>query len=133
MSDLTTNLNDTIVSAVKAQISASVLEALSGDQAFARMIETALSRPVKVPKKQGYGDDMIPYVNHVLEETVRSATHDAVKQLVTEMEPQLRDAVKKALRRNLDPIADSMVGKVSEAVGRTYGIKVDMHLQWPSD
>lgn len=125
------DLNDVITSAVKARVEASVLEALSGDEFFGKFITNALAAPVEIPDPdRGYGKIRVPYVTYVLEETVRSAVMSATKRLVAEQAELIEEAVRKELRRSASDLAKQLVGSMSDAADRAYGIKVE--LQYPS-
>lgn len=130
--DLAGNLNDTIASAVKAQISAAVLAALSGDEVMGRMVETALLRPVEIKDGNSYRSVTMPYGQKVIEDAIQEATKLAVAEHMAEILPELKAALKKAIRRNLDPIAEALTNDIVAQSGKTYGVKVDLHMRWPN-
>lgn len=127
----TPDLNDIITSAVHARVEASVLEALSGDHTFGKMVTAALQRPVEIPDPdRGYGKVRVPYVTHLLETTIRTAVADAVKRMVDESHEELEEAVREELKRSRGKIAEQLVSQVSQVAQSARGIKVE--LQYPS-
>lgn len=129
MTDPTGDLNNVITSAVNARIETAVLEALSGDQFFGRLVAVALQREISVRDSSGYRDRKTTFLAHVLESTIRQATEDAARRLVLEQADDIEEAVRKELRRSSSEIAKQLVGAVTEKAKETYGIKVE--LQFP--
>lgn len=124
------DLNETIVSAVKARIEAELLSALSGDEAFAPLVAAALQQPVKV-SNDSYRNETEPYLTHVLRLTIQQATKEAVAKLVTEEIGSIEDAVRKALRRDVAQIANTLSQSLVDSAAKGYGVNVELSLRLP--
>lgn len=124
------DLNQTITSAVNARIEAQVLAAMSGDEVLGQMVASALNQPVKVTK-DSFSRDTEPYVTHLLRQVIQDATHLAVTRLVAEERDMIEEEIRKALRRDVKRISESLTNSLVDAADRGYGIKVDLSLQMP--
>jgi hypothetical protein len=122
------DLNDVIVSAVNARVETAVLEALSGDEFFGRMVAATLAQKIEVPDG-GYSRRKTTFLAHTLETVIQQAVQDATKRLVTEEAAAIEEAVRKELRRSSGDLAKQLVGSMSDAAEKVYGIKVE--LQYP--
>lgn len=130
MSAPTGDLNDVIVSAVNARIETAVLEALSGDEFFGRMVTATLQKTVEV-KDSSYRTRTTTFLSHVLETVVQKAVQEATRRLVAEQTDAIEDAVRKELRKSSADIAKQLVGSMSKAAESAYGVRVE--LQFPSN
>lgn len=119
------DLNVVITQAVQARIEASVLEALSSDETFARFVTAALQEPIDV--KGSYGRQKTTYMAEVVGEAIKQAAKEAVARVMAEMQPQIEDEVRKALRRDLKGLAAALVGSVTDAVAKPYGVTVTLN------
>ena len=126
MSDLNGDLNATIVNAVNARVEAHVLAALAGDEVIGKMITAALQRQVEVPKADGYGKDRKPFMSHVIEQAIRQATENAVKQYIADEQETLVNEVRKHLRKAAPEFAETMVGQLVKTASSGYGIQVSL-------
>lgn len=124
--DPTPDLNDVIASAVSARVEAQVLAALSDSDTFNVMVMAALQQPVEIPDGTSYGKKRVPYLNNVLQTAIRERTKAVVAESVEEHAEAIKVEVRKALRKSIGVMADSLVdGFVAGASGRYPSIKVE--------
>lgn len=119
------DLNEVIVSAVGARVEAQVLAALSDSDTFNVMVMAALQQPVEVPDGTSYGKKRVPYLNNVLQAAIRERTREVVAEAIQEHDEAIKVEVRKALRKSIGVMADSLVdGFVANSSGRHPSIKV---------
>ena len=118
--------------AVTARIEAEVAKALSGDAFLAQYVAAALSQQVEVKDQRSYNTKRVPYLTHVLEEAIKEATKDAVVRLIAEELPTIEAEVRKALRRQVTGIAESLARSLNTAAKTAYGVNVDLTLRMPN-
>jgi uncharacterized protein (DUF885 family) len=125
MSNIEGDLNATIASAVNARIEAEVMAALSGDEVIARFVTAALQQKVG---DQRYGKQQRTFLAAALETAIKDATKAAVGRLIEEERPLIEDEIRKALRRNVKTMADSIVGNLADKASSAYGVRVELQL-----
>ena len=125
MSNIGTDLNATIASAVNARIEAEVMAALSGDEIIGRFVTAALQQKVG---DQRYGKQQRTFLAAALETATKDATKGAVGRLIEEERPLIEDEIRKALRRNVKTMADSIVGNLADKASSAYGVSVELRL-----
>lgn len=124
------NLDAIITKAIETKIEASVLAALSGDETIGRMVTAALQQKVEINRRDGgYGKETVPFLSHVVHETIRAAAHKAVRAHLETMTEQLAAEVAKQLRKSSAGVAKQMVDQLAERASSAYGIKVE--IQYP--
>lgn len=121
-----TDLNEVIATAVQAKISASVLEALSGDEVYGRLVSAALNERIEV--KKDYNTIKIPYISHVIRQAIQAAVKVAVAEFIQADQEKLKAAVVKALREKRDEFAGALVDNLVSGADKVYGIKVELRL-----
>ena len=122
MSNQNDDLNEIVSRAVNARVEAQVTEALSGGEYMAQFVQAALNQKVK---GDGYRDEAKPLVKYVLETTIKEQAKAVVSEEVAALEPLIREEVRKALKKSVGVIADSLVsGFVANASGRYPSIEV---------
>lgn len=124
MTDVTSDLNQVITSAVQARIEAEVAAALSGSDLMAQYVSAALNQTIEVGDR--YRSTKITYLRHTIDEAIRGATKAAVAKVIAEELPAIEQAVTTELRKNVKVIAKTLTGKVGELAESAYGIKVEM-------
>lgn len=123
MTSLDKDLNETITSAVNARVEAAVAAALLNDESFTKFVTAALHHPVKT---DSYSRETKSYISHLLEKTIEAKTKEVVAEEIAGAAEQIRDEVRKALRKSIGVIADQLVdGFVENASGRHPSIKVE--------
>lgn len=131
MAELDTDLNKIITSAVQARVEAQIAAAFTADGTFETFVIAALQQEVEIPKRGGYGNVRVPFLNHLLQSAVRSAAELAVKKYINEHTEDLAAAVERQLVDRTDHIAKQMVGRLVEKANDAYGISVTM--RWPGE
>ncbi|OQW34493.1 MAG: hypothetical protein A4E20_10765 [Nitrospira sp. SG-bin2] len=132
MKDITDNLNDTIASAVKVQIEAKVLEALSGGEFFEKYVHAVLYRKIEVPDPQDrYRKVQINFIDNAISKVIESAVQNAVSMAVEEEREKIQDAVRKAVKRRSDQFAEDVTDGLIEAARKQYSYKFDVQLSVP--
>lgn len=127
MSKLSENLDDTIANAVKAQVQAQVLEALSGNEFFAKHVAAVLNSPVEIPDpKSSYGKIRVPFIESVTAGIIKKATQAAVEQAVEEEREFIQDAVRRAVKRQANEFANNVADELLESAKRGYGFKIQV-------
>lgn len=125
MSNIETDLNATIASAVNARIEAEVMAALSGDEIIGRLVTAALQQKVG---EERYGRKQTTFLASVLNAAIKDATKAAVARLIEEERPLIEDEIRKALRRNVKTMADAIVGNLAEQASSAYGVSVELRI-----
>ena len=126
MKDVTTDLNQTISSAVTARIEAEVFAALAGDEVMAQYVAKALQQPVEVQNHRTYRKEEIPYLRHVLVKAIQEATKAAVGRVIEEERPLIEEEVRKAVKRSATTIASGIAESLAERASQGYGINIDL-------
>ena len=129
MSELVSDLDKTITSAVEARVEAEVLRALSTGDFVGRMVTAALQQPMKDPRDSYSREGPKAWIHWLLRDTIQSAAKSAVARLVEEANAQIEGEVRKALRRNLGSIAEALTQNITESSRNGYGVKVDIQLK----
>lgn len=133
MSALTNNLDETIAGAVKAQIQAQVLEALSGEEFFAKYIASVLNQTVEVSEDgSSYGRKIkISFLENAVAGTIKKATQQAVAIAVEEERERIQDEVRKAVKRKADQFAENVTNAALEAAQSAYNYKFEIGISVP--
>ena len=131
MPDVETDLNATITNAVNARIEAEVFKALSGDETIGRYVSAALRQTIEV-KNNRYGTDRVPFLTLTLRSAIQEATKAAVTRIIAEELPTIEDEVRKALRRDIRGIAETLANSLKDAADKAYGVDVKLDLRMPS-
>lgn len=127
MTDLATDLNETIAAAVKARVEASVLEAFSSDGMLQQYVTAALMQ--KVERKKGYQTEQVPYMQDVLQTAIQKSSRDAVNALIAEQQETITEEVRKALRRDAPTIAAALVDGFVESSKSGYRTHVEVTIK----
>lgn len=123
MTSLDKDLNETITAAVNARVEAAVAAAMLSDESFTKFVTAALQQPVKT---DSYSRETKSYLNHLLEKTIEAKTKEVVAEEIAGAAEQIRDEVRKALRKSIGVISDQLVeGFVENSTGRYPSIKVE--------
>lgn len=133
MSALTNNLDDTIAAAVKAQIQAQVLEALSGEEFFSKYIASVLNQTVEVSEDgSSYGRKIkTTFLDNALTGTIKKATQKAVEMAIEEERERIQDEVRKAVKRSADQFAANITDAALEAAKSQYNYKFEIGISVP--
>ena len=126
-----TDLNSVIVSAVNARVEAEMMKALSGDMTIGKYVVAALRQNVEVKDPHTYRTTTEPFLTNVLRKAIQGATVAAVQRLIAEELPTIEEEVRKALRRDVKRIAETLTGSLADAAAKSYGVKVDLSLLMP--
>lgn len=133
MTDITDNLNDTIASAVKAQIEAKVLEALSGGEFFEKYVHTVLYRKIEISDpKDRYKKLQVNFIDNAISRVIESAVNGAVQVAVEEEREKIQDAVRRAVKRRADQFAEQVTENLVEASKKSHNYRFDIALALPS-
>lgn len=124
------DINTTIAAAVNARIEAEVVAALSGDEVIGQYVAAALRQTVEVPGR-GYQKNSVPYLHNVLTKAIQEAAKGACTALVLEEMPKIEAEVRKALRRNINGIAEAIATSLTDRAQKAYGIDVTVDLKLP--
>lgn len=118
------DLNNIIATAVQAKITAQVAQALASDETMSAFVVAALQQPIEVG---GYSDKRkTTFIAETCRNAVQKQTQAVVAEVLLEQQDRIKDEVRKALRKSVGVIADSLVdGFVANAQGRYPSIKVE--------
>lgn len=130
MSNIETDLNATIASAVNARIEAEVMAALSGDEIIGRFVTAALQQKVG---EERYGRKQKTFLAAALQEAIKNATKAALGRLIEEERPLIEEEIRKALRRNVKTMADAIVGNLADQASKAYGVSVELRIPGERD
>lgn len=125
------DLNKVIVAAVNARVEAEMMRALSGDETISRFVAAALRQNVEVKDPHTYRTTAEPFLTNVLRKAIQAATVAACQRLIAEELPTIEDEIRKALRRDVKRIAETLTQSLADVAAKTYGIKVDLSLLMP--
>lgn len=125
------DLNTVIVSAVNARVEAEMMKALSGDETIGRFVVAALRQNIEVQEPGTYHKHTEPFLRNVLRKAIQEATVAAVQRLVAEELPTIEEEVRKALRRDVKQIAETLTNSLARSAASPYGVKVDLSLLMP--
>lgn len=129
--DLTGDLNATITSAVNARIEAAVAEAFASDEFMGRYVTAALQQQIEVRGEYSYDRKKVPFLSHVLSESIRDATKVAVQKWLHQNATMIESEVATALRRETKNIAAALAKSLLDAADKTYGVDVKIDLKMP--
>lgn len=125
---ITDDLNRVISAAVNARVETAVMEALSGDQTIGKMVVAALQQHVEVPTGNGYGKARVPFLNHLLQTTIRKAAEAAVAKVLVDEATLIEEEVRKHLKRQAPEIAATLAGNLVDAASKSYGVNVTLRM-----
>lgn len=128
---ISTEIDKAITHAVNARIEAEVAKALSGDEVIGQYVAAALQQQVEVRRNGGYRTEKVPFLHEVLRQAIQEATKEAVRNMIAEELPTLENEVRKALRRQVTGIAESLANSLTKAASTAYGVNVEMSLKIP--
>lgn len=129
--EITLDLNQTIAAAVNARIEAEVMKALSGDETIGRFVTSALRQTVEVKNSRSYQTEQVPFLTVVLRDAIQKATKAAVQTVIAEDIGLIEDEVRKALRRDIRRISETLASSLADAAAKTYGVDVHLDLKMP--
>lgn len=130
MTDMSTDINATIVAAVNAKVSAEVFAALNTDEVMSGFITTAMMQPVKVEQ---YGSKTEPYLTVVIRKAIQEATKAAIAEWMADNEGVLKARVREALSTQVEDMAGALVQGAISSTGGYYSTKVDVKFQRERD
>lgn len=99
------DINQIIESAVNARVEAAVLEAMSSSEVMGRFVTAALSKPVST----GAYSEKKPLLTHLLHNAIEEQTKAVVSEQIAELRPIIAEDVRKALKKSIGVISDSLV------------------------
>lgn len=115
---------------VKTIIETQIVQALNNaPEAIEALIKAAMSEPVdKNGNKEGsrefsFGSTKMPYLDWMVGQQIRNATHNAVVKVINEMLPDIESKVREKLSH--DDVAKSFVEAVVKNVGQEWRIRVN--------
>lgn len=111
-----------IHSAIEAQV-ATTMRA-SGDVIIAQYVGRLLSEKVDSEGKASSYSSNKPFLQWVSENTLREATHEAVKEWCAEHKPMIAKAVKAELTKNKDKLAEQAAQALVSS--GDYGLRIDI-------
>ena len=119
---LTTDLNATIANAVNARIEGQVLAALADSDVMGRMVTAALQKKVNTG---AYRNNETTYLQSLIGKAIEEKTVEVVAAELDTIRPLIETEVRKALRKSVGVLADSLVeGFVQAAAGSYPSISV---------
>ena len=119
---LTTDLNATIAHAVNARIEGQVLAALADSEVMGRMVTAALQKKVNTG---AYRNNETTYLQSLIGKAIEEKTVEVVAAELDTIRPLIETEVRKALRKSVGVLADSLVeGFVQAAAGSYPSISV---------
>lgn len=124
------DLNDTIIAAVNAKVTAEVFAALNTDEVMAGFINTAMMQPVKVEQ---YGSKTEPYLTVVIRKAIQEATKAAISEWMADNEGILKTRVREALSTQVEEMAGALVQGAIDSTSARYSTKVDVKFQKERD
>lgn len=131
MADLTNDLNATLTSAIQARVGAAVLEAASSDAVLSGYVAAALNQTIEIGDY--YEKRKVPFIHHVVSESIRKATENAVRAVLADEMGAFQTMVRKVIKARTAQIAETLVASLLDAAGKTYGVDVKVDLKMPTN
>lgn len=123
MSNISSDLDKTITSAVNARVESEILATMANSDIMRTFVTSALDTKVKTG---GYSSEEKTLLTHLLETSVQQQAKAVVAEEIVKLEPVIREQVREALAKSVNVIADSLVsGFVENATGRYPSIEVN--------
>lgn len=132
MPDIEADLNQTITAAVNARVEAEMMRALSGDETIGKFVLAALRQPVKKNPNAQYGNESREtetYLTQVLRKAIQASAKSAVEKFVNDEIGTIEDEVRKALRRDVRSIAETLTKSLVDSAATSYGVNVKVDLK----
>lgn len=127
MTEVSNDLNTVIVAAVNARVEAAVAEALSGNQLMAQYVGQALSQEVEI-KDNNYNRRKTTFLKHSIEGAIQGAAKKAIEQFLVDEVAEIEKVVKAELKAQIPGIAKQLVGTLSDAASKAYGVEVKLKM-----
>lgn len=106
---------------VKANIQAQIVLALkSTPEAIDELVKAALSKPIDVGT--GYATKKVPYLDHIVGETIRDAAYQAIREEMKERAESMKAAIRQAL--TADRVVDAAMEKIIGAMADNWNIAI---------
>ena len=124
MSNLESDLNATITSAINARIEAEVMSALSGDAVVGQFVAAALAQEVG---ETGYGRDRkkITFMHRTVSKAIQEITAALVLEVIESERETIEREIRKSLRSYIPNMAAGMVDALAgQAKHASYRISV---------
>lgn len=124
------DLNDTIIAAVNAKVSAEVFAALNTDDVIAGFITQAMMEPIKEDR---YSSKTEPYLSIIIRKAIQEATKTAINEWMADNEGVLKARVRETLSTQVEEMAGALVQGAIENTSARYSTKVDVKFQKERD
>lgn len=124
------DLNDTIIAAVNAKVSAEVFAALNTDDVIAGFITQAMMEPIKEDR---YSSKTEPYLSIIIRKAIQEATKTAINEWMEDNQGVLKSKVREALSTQVEEMAGALVQGAIESTSARYSTKVDVKFQKERD
>ena len=119
------DINQIIASAVNARVEAAVTAALASPDTMGTFVQAALHEPIS---SDGYGREKTTLLRKLVQTTIAEKTKAVVREEIEAMSEDIRSEVRKAIRKSVGVITDTLVdGFVANASGRYPSIEVKFH------
>jgi hypothetical protein len=118
-------LDKIIAQAISTKVDAAIATALAGDEILGQYVVAALQTPVQVG--DNYRKKEVPFLKHVIDQTLQAAVKAAVQKYIAEQTGELEAAVLRELRAQTKAVAGQLVGSLVEQAQRPYGISVQVN------
>ena len=120
------DINATITAAVRAQVSARVAEALSGDDLIKNMVIAAIATPITVRDPGNYRDRQTTFIDETLRTTILALTKQAVMDAVAAEKDTIEEEVRKVLKAKVKDIAKGFGDHIADVAAHGWGVRVDV-------
>jgi hypothetical protein len=112
-------MSDDIQQLTKALIEAKVIQAFKDTpEAIDALVQAALSQPVSEygGKPDAWSSNKMPYLTWLVGDVIRAVARDAVIATVKAREPEIHEAIRKAVSADalVDSVAQKMLGALAE-------------------
>lgn len=125
--DVDSGLNEIISKAIETKIEAAVVAALGSDDLMGRWVTAALQQVIEIPDGTGYGKKRVPFLTHIIQQTLQKAVNAAVKAHIVNEAEFIQGLVAKEMRRASNDIAAQFVAQLTEkTIKSTYGLEVQL-------
>ena len=117
-----------ITEIVKAEITAQVIKAMNGSDALIQKIVVgALNLKVDEKGQPSNYSSAKPFIEAVLENSIREAAKKAITDYVTASEPAIKKAIELEMKKSTKSLVSAFVGAIVDSAKSSYRLQVDIN------
>lgn len=112
---------------VKAEITTQVMKAMSGsDELIRKIVSGALALKVDEKGNPSCYSSAVPFLDRVLQDTIRDAAKSAIQEYVKSAEGQIKKAIEAEMKKNTKSLVQAFTRTILETTGSSYRLNVSV-------